>query len=303
MRAVGQRGVGHHPAPQRAGAEPGRVAQRALPRRVRDLVGQVEQLLHPPHEVAGRQLGPVQHVIELVALGPSPRGPAEAEVGLAELVQVMVALQRLELRPQPDDAAEHVPDRTAGHRRGGGVVGTAGLEDQCGQDGRKPGGVEPVPQTGAQRLRDHEVHLVVDAHQHPAAFGDPALPRASGRVLLEVAQGGQHVADPVELAGDRVRALLDPASQRAGVPVELEPALGPAGMVLTVGAAVAGMLPQLTAQPGDLVVRVRRLLAPATRGRRGRQAVGAVPQCAGQVAAGLGVAPVEVARYPHPGHR
>ena len=45
---------------------------------VGNLVGEVEQLLHPSHEVAGRQVGLGQHLVERRALGPAVRRPGEA---------------------------------------------------------------------------------------------------------------------------------------------------------------------------------------------------------------------------------
>ncbi len=97
-----------------------------------------------------------------------------------------------------------------------------------------------------QRLRGHQVHVGVDAHQPLAGRGD--------LILLEVAKVGEHVADPVELTRDGVGALLDPALEGAGVAGQLVVALGPAGVVLTVGATVAGVGAQLGPQPTDLAL-------------------------------------------------
>ena len=154
-----------------------------------------------------------QDVVELVALGPAVRRPREPEVGLVELVEVVVALQRVEVGPDRDHVGQHLLDLTAGDPGRGGVVGPARLVDQGRQHRGETGRVEAVPQPGAQRLGGEQVHLVVDAHQRPATVGHP------GRVALalEVVQRGQHVADAVELPGDRVGALLDPALERLGV--------------------------------------------------------------------------------------
>ena len=191
-----------------------------------------------------------------------------------------------------------------GHARGGGVVGAARLVDQRGEHGGQTRRVEAVPQTRAQRLGGEQVHLVVDPHQGAAAVGDPR--RAV--VVLEVAECGEHVADPVELPGDGVGALLDPALQRLRVAVELEVALGPAGVVLAVGAAVARVRAQLPSQLLDPVVLLGSAspsvcpVLPLARGRRG-QVVRPVAQGRGEVAPRLRVAAVEVARDLHPGDR
>ncbi len=126
-------------------------------------------------------------------------------------------------------------------------------------------------------------------------------------VAGEVAEGCQHLADPVELAGHRVGALLDPPLERAGVAVELVPALGPAGVVLAVRAGVARVVAQLTSQRLDLLLlrrRARRARARRRwrRGRRG-EPVRDVAQSRGQVAAHLGVAGVELPWQPDPRHR
>ncbi len=218
----------------------------------------------------------------------------------------MVALDGRQLAPEPPhlvDDAGHLP---CGHP-GDDVVGAAGLEDQHREHRRELGGRQVVPQPQTQRLGGDQVALAVDPHQVAALLGDPGLPRLVG----EVAQRGEHVADPVEGARDGVGPGLDAAAQRRGVAVELEPALAPAGVVLAVRAAVARVRLQLGAQPGDLLVvrGVRalpvRLVRPvgATARRWVHEPVGLAAQGRGEVAAGLRVAAVEVARHPEPRHR
>ena len=172
-----------------------------------------------------------------------------------------------------------------GHPRGGGVVGTPRLVDQRGEHGRQPRCVELVPQPLPQRLRGDQVHLVVDPHQGAAAFGDGRLARLTG----EVAERREHVTDPVELPGDGVGALLDPALEGLRVAVELEVALRPAGVVLAVRAVVARVCAQLAAEVLDPAVLHRvvpgRAPARALARRWRRQVVGAVAQRRGQVAA------------------
>src|SRR5690348_13614031 len=73
--SVGQRGVGDHPAPQRTSGQPGSVPQLAVPRGIGDLVGHVQQLLHPAHEVPRGQIRLVEHLTERGALGPAVRRP------------------------------------------------------------------------------------------------------------------------------------------------------------------------------------------------------------------------------------
>ena len=73
--------------------------RRAVPGGVGHLAGEVEQLLHPAHEVTGREVGLAEHLVEVVALGPPVGRPGEPEVGLAEEVQLVLALERVEVAP------------------------------------------------------------------------------------------------------------------------------------------------------------------------------------------------------------
>ena len=75
------------------------------------------------------------------------------------------------------------------------------------QDGRELGRVEVVEEPRAQRLGGDEVELGVDPHQAASLLGD--------RVAVEVAERVEHLADPVELAGDGVGASFDAAGERA----------------------------------------------------------------------------------------
>ena len=157
-----------------------------------------------------------------------------------------------------------------------------------------------VPEAVPQRLGGEQVDVGVDPHQVPAALGDV--------VAVEVLQRGQHLADPVELPGHGVRALLDATAQRLRVAVELEPPLAPAGVVLAVRALVAGVRLQLRPEPVDLVVgggprRAGRALVAVPGGRRRGQVVRPGPQRGREVAAHLRVAAVEVPRHLQPGQR
>ncbi len=188
----------------------------------------------------------------------------------------------------------------AGDPRRACVVRPPGLEDQDRERGRELGRGQLVPQPVPQRLGGQQVDVGVDPHQVPAALGDG--------VAVEVLQRDEHLADPVELPGHGVRALLDPATQRLRVAVELEPALAPAGVVLTVGALVAGVRLELGPEPVDLLVgdrpgRSRAPLAVVAGGRRRGQVVRPRPQCGRQVTPHLRVAAVEVARHLQPRHR
>ena len=73
----------------------------------------------------------------------------------------------------------------------------------------------------------------------------------------------EQVADAVEDARDGVRAVLDPASQRVGVATQPPITLGPSGMLLAVGAAVARMRAQLRAQVADLLADLVGAMATA----------------------------------------
>src|SRR5690606_3849025 len=126
------------------------------------------------------------------------------------------------------------------------------------------GGVEALPDAATQALGDQQVALGVHASQHLARPGDLLA------VLAEVPEAREHRADAVEVAGDRVGAALDAPQQRGVLAVELVPALGPARVVLALGARVARVGLHRSPRGGDLGILVRRagpgLLLPA-RGR------------------------------------
>src|SRR6185436_1452510 len=90
---------------------------------------------------------------------------------------------------------------------------------------------QPVPRAPAQALRSDQVELAVDPREGRARRGD--------LVTGEVLELLEHLAHTVELPGDRVGALVDPAAQRLGLSLQLEVPLGPTGVVLALLAAVA----------------------------------------------------------------
>ena len=150
----------------------------------------------------------------------------------------------------------------------------------------------------ADRLGGDEVHVGVDATQVRALLGD--------LVAVEVAERGQHVADPVEGARHGVGAVLDPALEGLGVALQLEPALGPPGVVLALGALVARVRLQVGAQPPDLAVGrgvaegvlLLRTPAPGASKESARDA-----QRVGELTALRRVAPVERLGDPQPPDR
>src|SRR4051812_14183329 len=89
----GNAGVGDDTAADRGHRGAGRAADCGSGSGgVDDLVEQVDELLHPADEVAGRLTGVEQHLVERLATGPPPRRPREAGVGLPEEVDVGVVL-------------------------------------------------------------------------------------------------------------------------------------------------------------------------------------------------------------------
>ena len=78
---------------------PRRPAQRRIAGGVGDLVEQVEQLPHRANEVTGGQIGLGENRLEPVSIGPTPSHVGKAQVGLAQEVQRVVFLQRVEIAP------------------------------------------------------------------------------------------------------------------------------------------------------------------------------------------------------------
>src|SRR4051812_8675812 len=99
--SVLQRGDGHDATTDPAYDVARGLAERPGTGGVGHLPRQVDQLLDPAHEVAGGEVVLVQHVGEVVALGPAVRRPGEPRVGPAEEVEAMLALDAGELAPEP----------------------------------------------------------------------------------------------------------------------------------------------------------------------------------------------------------
>lgn len=133
-----------------------------------------------------------------------------------------------------------------GHLGRDGVVGLSCFEhqrrDACGQFGRG----EAFPYAVAEAFAGEQVEFAVQPGEALAVVGDV--------VAAEVVELGEEGDDPVEGAGDGVGAAFDAPLQLLGVALEAVVALGPAGMVLALVAAVAGVGADLGAQPGDVAV-------------------------------------------------
>src|SRR5690606_21662911 len=102
---------------------------------------------------------------------------------------------------------------------------------------------------------------------------DPAQHLPLARDLLpvgrEVAEPREEAARTVEVARDRVGAALDPPYERRVLALEPVPPLGPAGVVLALGARMAGVFPQTPAQRRELgIVPVGRSSRSRAAGRR-----------------------------------
>ena len=93
-----------------------------------------------------------------------------------------------------------------------------------------------------QALGDEQVPLGVDARQHPPGRRHPQLALGVAAVhRLQVAQLDEHLAHGVEEPGDGAGAVLDALLEPVGGRQGLGPAAAHAGVLLTVGAAVAGV--------------------------------------------------------------
>ncbi len=155
---------------------------------------------------------------------------------------------------------------------------------------------QALPDAPAQALGGQQVQLGVERAERAVRRSSPRRRRGS-RARCST------VADPVERAGDGVGA---PRTRRAAPSVSpLQPvvALGPAGVVLALGAAVARVRPQLgRAAAASRRRRPRPTWRAARRARAGPAEPGAA-QRGGQVAAAGRVARVERLRDPQPVQR
>ena len=140
--SVLQRSDGDHAAADPAYDVAGGLAERPGPGGVGDLAAQVDQLLDPPHEVAGGQVALVEHLGEVVALGTSgtPPRPGRRRGG---------AGSRAGARRSTSDSSRHSSSSASiarrvsppGTRAEHDVLGPSGLVDQGRQRGRQPGRV------------------------------------------------------------------------------------------------------------------------------------------------------------------
>ena len=160
----------------------------------------------------------------------------------------MEPLLLLQGGPERRHRGEGLPHIGRRHARGGSEVLATRLVDEGRHNGGQAGGIKPVPHSLADALSGQEVAFGIDLAQVLPSLGDrePAL--------AEIAQILQEVTDPVEGARDGVGAAVDLTRERIGLPAQPPPLLGPPGVLLPIGARVAGVLPQGCAQPGDLRV-------------------------------------------------
>ena len=158
---------------------------------------------------------------------------------------MVLGLDLAEPGPQPGHLLDGGADR-AGRDVGGGVLRAAPLVDQGRHGAGQLGGVEAVPDACPQALHDEQIRLAVDPGQLPAG----------GRhlVVAQVAQLGEHRADPVEDPRDRVRLALDPAFEGVGLGAQPGVPFAPAQMVLALVAAVHRVPAQRRPEPTELGV-------------------------------------------------
>ena len=216
-------------------------------RDVGDLVEKVDELAGPSDEVACSQLL-VEDAFQLHPAGPLVGRPREPRVGLAQKIEMVLGLRGVQPAPQPHHPGQRGADRSryTCHRRlarrAGDPVST-GFKDQCGHGSGQLGRRQLVPDALAQALDHEQVGFAVHPGQLPS--------RRSDAVIGQVAQLGKQCAHAVEGSGDRVGPPLDPAFQNVGVTAQPHPPLGPAQMVLALGAAMDGVGTQRPAQLGE----------------------------------------------------
>ena len=153
----------------------------------------------------------------------------------------MLALERVEVGPdaRPSRRAPRVT-RPPGSRGGAGVVGPAGLEDQRRQ---RRGQLAPAP--GRPRAPRRSA-LGGDAGRARCRSASACRPALGDLVAVEVAERGRARRRPGRTGGRWCWCAARSGARSVSVSrSQLELALGPAGVVLAVGAAVARVRAQL----------------------------------------------------------
>ena len=222
--------------------------------RVSDLAEEVDDLLAPPDEVTGGEVGAAEHLLEPAAAGPPVHRPGDAGVRLPGQRESVRALEVLEGAPPLHHVLPRVRDAVGGQLREGIVLVAARLVHEHRDDGGELRGVEPLPRSPAEALRREQVLLGVEPPEPTAEVGDALA------VLAEVPHLREDHADALEGLGHGVRPVLDLALQGRGLALELPPPRRPPGVHLPLGALVAGVLLELPAQLREALVLPLRTL-------------------------------------------
>ncbi len=233
------------PGPRRVGRWPGWPATA----RPGHLVEQVDHLLGPPDEVACRQVGAAEHGARPLPAAQRCTGPTSPRSSgrSPRAVRASRSVRR--------DHTRTVASTARASRGPPGIAGAAAtllparLEDDGGHHGGQLRGVQPVPRALPQALGDQEVVLRVQPAQ--GLPGGPVTRTSAVPARVPGTRRREHVADGVEHACDRAGPALDPPHQGRVLLREAVVALGPPGVVLALGAAVARVAAQAPAQLGD----------------------------------------------------
>ena len=235
------------------------------------LVQQVDDLFDPADKVARGQVRAAEDVLQVPALGPLVHRPDQAQFGFTGQRELVGFLHVLQGGPFTHHNVDGGFQRDARHLGPEPAVLALGLVDQDAGEGGDFGGVQVAEGAQPQGLRNQQVLFAVDPAQPLPVRADGEHSGVGG---FQVAVAGQDAADPVEGLGDGVGPALDLADQPVRLLAELPPALGPAGVVLTFAAAMAGVGAELAAQLRDPLFLVRQgrgaaeVVVPARRRRR-----------------------------------
>ena len=179
----------------------------------------------------GEQVGLRQDGLQPRPRSPPVGGPREADVGLAQARRAVLIARRRRAAPTAAViSASAALARPPGMRGGSTSSDCRDSYTSAETHAASSGGDSPSHTPSRRHSRREQVQLGVQPGE--------LTTRRRDLVAGEVAQLLQDTADPVEGAGDGVRPRAHPALQVVGLAAQSPVPLGPARVLLAIGAAV-----------------------------------------------------------------